>query len=181
MKVQFFLLAGVLALLTSCSIQTSYDFDRTADFSQYKTFSIYQDGIDQLKLNSLDKKRIVSNIEQQLTAKGLTMVADKGDLTVNVLASSQKVVNVNRNPYWGWGYPWGYGYGWWDGNTSVSENRVGKLTLHLVDIQKNILVWEGVVQGFNVDNARNKDEQIHKAVEKVFYNYPPQVKKQTHY
>ena len=167
-------------LLASCSIQTSYDFDKTADFSQYKTFSIYQEGIDQLKVNSLDKKRIVADITKQLNAKGLTEVADKGDLTVNVLTSSQKVVDVNQDPYWGWGYPWGWGYGY-GGGTYVSESRVGKLTIHLVDTQKNILVWEGVAQGFNVDNVRNKDEQIYKAVEKVFYNYPPQIKKQSYY
>lgn len=178
MKFNLFFIAMVSSflVLTGCSVTTSYDYDKTADFSQYKTFSFYQEGIDKLKLNDLDRNRIVRAIVAQLKSKGLTE-AEKGDLTVNVLASSKKVVNVDNDPYWG---PWGWGYGW--GSTStVYETREGKLTVHLVDTKKNILVWEGIADGLNVTNATNKDEEIGRAVQKIFTYYPPKEKSKSYY
>ncbi|MGM5631306.1 DUF4136 domain-containing protein [Apibacter raozihei] len=177
MKLKLLLISGMCLLLASCAISTSYDYDKTADFSQYKTFSIYQEGIDQLKLNDLDKNRIVRALVGQLKAKGLSESAD-GDLKVNVLASSKKVINVDNNPYWGG--PWGWGYGW-SSSSTVYETREGKLTVHLVDSKKNILVWEGIAEGFDVNNIANKEDQINKAIQKVFTYYPPKEKKNSYY
>ena len=177
MKFKLLLLAGISLLLTSCAISTSFDYDKTADFTQYKTFSIYQEGIDQLKLNDIDKNRIVRALVGQLKSKGLTESAE-GDLKVNVLASSKKVINVDNDPYWGG--PWGWGYGWSNSST-VYETREGKLTIHLVDSKKNVLVWEGIAEGFNVNDVGNKEEQIGKAIQKVFTFYPPKEKKKSYY
>ncbi len=178
MRFKFLLLAGICILLTSCAMSTSYDYDKTVDFSQYKTFSIYKEGINNLKLNDIDKNRIVRAIEGQLQAKGLTETAE-GDLIVNVLASSQKVVNVdNTGGYWGG--PWGWGYGGWPNSTTVYTTREGKLTIHLVDSKKNVLVWEGIADGLDVSDTSNKEELINKAVQKVFTYYPPQPKSKSY-
>ncbi|PQL95296.1 DUF4136 domain-containing protein [Apibacter adventoris] len=183
MKFNFklFTLLGIFLVYTNCSITTSYDYDKSVDFSQYKTFSIYQNGIDSLKLNDLDKNRIVRAIVGQLKSKGLTE-AERGDLTVNVLASSKKVVNIDNDPYWG--SPWGWGYGWgygWNGSSTVYETREGKLTVHLVDTKKNVLVWEGIADGLNVSNVANKEEEIGKAMQKIFTYYPPKEKNKSYY
>lgn len=159
-------------LLMSCALSTSYDYDKTIDYSQYKTFSIYQEGIDKLKLNDIDKNRIVRSLRSQLTSKGLRESPDS-DLKVNVLASSKRVINVDNDPYWG--SPWGWGYGW-SGTSTVYETREGKLTIHLVDSGRNILVWEGIVEGFDVNDVSNKETAIGKAMQKVFNNYPPKTK-----
>jgi hypothetical protein len=169
MKLKIFFIACICLLLTSCALNTSYDYDKTVDFSQYKSFTIYQEGIDKLKLNDIDKNRIVRAIVGQLKNKGLSESND-GDLIVNVLASSKKVINVDNDPYWGG--PWGWGYGW-STTSTVYETREGKITLHLVDAKKNILVWEGIVDGFDVGNVADKEEQIGKAIQKVFTYYPP--------
>ncbi|MDR2122185.1 MAG: DUF4136 domain-containing protein [Flavobacteriaceae bacterium] len=169
MKTKLLLIVGMCLSMTGCSINTSYDYDKTVDFSQYKTFTVYQEGIDKLKLNDIDKNRILRALVSQLNNKGLTEDT-KGDLTVNILASSKKVINVDHHPYWG--APWGWGYGWSDTST-VYETREGKIVIHLVDSKKNILVWEGIAEGFNVDIARNKEELIGKAVQKALTHYPP--------
>ncbi|MDR1876045.1 MAG: DUF4136 domain-containing protein [Flavobacteriaceae bacterium] len=177
MKPIIFLITGIGLLMTGCAIHTSYDYDKTVDFSQYKTFTVYQEGIDQLKLNDIDKNRIVRALTEQLKSKGLTASAD-GDLTVNVLASSRKVINVDNDPYWGG--PWGWGY-MWSGTRTVYESREGKITIHLVDAKKNVLVWEGIADGLDVGNTGNKEEQIGKALQKVFTYYPPKEKKKSYY
>ncbi|QYN49401.1 MULTISPECIES: DUF4136 domain-containing protein [Apibacter] len=177
MKLKLLVMTAFCILLSSCALTTSYDFDKTVDFSNYKSFTIYQQGIDKLKLNDIDKSRIIRALENQLKSKGLTESAD-GDLIVNVLASSKKVINVDNDPYWNG--PWGWGY-YWAPSSTVYETREGKLTFHLVDSKKNILVWEGMVDGFDVGNIKNKEEQINKAIQKIFNYYPPKKKNNSYY
>ncbi len=179
MKFKLLLIAGISLLLTGCAMTTSYDYDKTVDFSQYKTFSIYKEGINSLKINDIDKNRIVRAIEEQLTAKGLTET-EEGDLKVNVLASSQKVVNVDNTggPYWVG--PLGWGYGGWPNSTTVYTTREGKLTIHLVDSKKNVLVWEGIADGLDVSSGSDKESLINKAVQKIFTYYPPKPKTQSY-
>jgi hypothetical protein len=69
---------GLLAAHGARAQKVTMEFDRTADFSRYKTFAI-RDG----RLNSgnpalnspLVKKQIETDIQNDLTAKGLTMVS----------------------------------------------------------------------------------------------------------
>lgn len=162
-----FYLVSCFFVLNSCAISTAYDYDKNVDFTQYKSYSIYQKGINDLKINDLDKRRIVAAIKGQLSAKGFTEDETGGDLVINVLASSKKVINVNNDPYWGF-------YGW---NRSVYEDREGRLTVHLVDNKKNTLVWVGVADGLDVDNLTTKNDQINKAIQKIFSHFPPEIKK----
>ncbi|TWP24323.1 DUF4136 domain-containing protein [Apibacter muscae] len=188
MKFKILFFSAALLFFTSCAtINTSYDYNKTVDFSQFKTFAFYKQGMDSLKLNDLDKNVIISTVTNQLESKGLSQSTDPS-LLVNILASSQQVVNVyNNNPYWNspwtgpWGGPWqnswGWGYGWgpgWIGqDTTISEDRIGQITIHLIDTRNNTLVWQGVVDGFNVSDAASKEAQIIKAIQQVFTNFPP--------
>ncbi len=177
MKLKLLVMAAFCILLSSCALTTSYDYDKTVDFSNYKSFTIYQQGIDKLKMNDIDKSRITRALKQQLENKGLTE-STNGDLIVNVLASSKKVINVYNDPYWNG--PWGWGY-YWAPTSTVYETREGKLTFHLVDSKKNILVWEGIVEGFDVGDMNNKEKQINNAFQKIFNYYPPRKKNNSYY
>lgn len=156
----------------SCStLYSTTDYDRSADFDAYKTYSFYGPSIDKLKLNDLDKRRILESIEDQMTAKGFTMMKDSPDLLVNVHASSKEVVNVNNwNNGWGWGW-----WPMWGGFNSTTTSRFneGTLIIDIVDANKNILVWQGITSGIRVDNLKTKDEQLREAVSKVFKDFPP--------
>lgn len=102
-KYVFILLASATLGLTSCSpFQVRSDYAETANFNEYKTYKLR---IDDLKLNDIDKDRVLNELSKQLQAKGLS-VADNPDLIVNVKASHKKVKDIqSSNPYgmYGWG------------------------------------------------------------------------------
>ena len=64
-------------VLTSCSsVRVATDYDREANFDQYKTFAFFKPGIDKAEISDLDKRRILRAIETELLAKGYTKSED---------------------------------------------------------------------------------------------------------
>ena len=70
MKKYFILGLAALTLgLTSCSpFQVKSDYAETANFNMYKTYKLR---VDDLKLNDLDKDRVLNELSKQLQTKGL--------------------------------------------------------------------------------------------------------------
>jgi len=161
-----------LFALSSCNVvNVTTDYDREANFNTYKTYSFHQKGLEKLNINDLDKRRIISAIEQNLATKGFTKVDNQSDLLINILASSTKEIDVNDN----WYGPYGY-YGYWGGYPRVSEYDAGKIIIDIVDDKKNILVWQGVGSGLNLSNLESKSERIPKAIDEILSKFPPQKK-----
>ena len=112
MKKYFFLLLASAALfVTSCSpFNVRTDYAETANFSSYKT---YQFRVDDLKLNDLDKDRVLNEVAKNLQMKGLS-ASQTPDLVVNLKASHKKVEDTRIEPsfgMYGWGRPFGWGIG----------------------------------------------------------------------
>jgi hypothetical protein len=62
----------VVLLVAACSsIRVSSDFDREANFAGYKTYA-YTEDAQQLPIDDLNKRRIFSAIDKELTAKGFS-------------------------------------------------------------------------------------------------------------
>lgn len=83
-RVLIFLLAlGTQSVAIAQSVNV--EFDESVDFTKYKTFVI-RDGVMNAKSpalnNSLTKKRIQTEIEKALIAKGLSLTTDQADLEV---------------------------------------------------------------------------------------------------
>jgi hypothetical protein len=169
------LLPLVLLLIAgSCaSVRVAHDYDTKADFSQYKSFAFYKNGIDKVEISDLDKRRILSAIETEMKAKGFT-ISEKPDLLVNIFTKSTEQVNVNQFNS-GWGYGWGYGWSpWlWGGHTSVYTNTEGTLFIDLIDAKTKQLVWQGEGTGDLTKNTEKKDAQIKEFVAKILAQYPP--------
>lgn len=160
-------------ILTSCgTVSVSADYDRTANFNSFKTYTFHQKGLDKLKVNDLDKRRLISAIEQEMANKGLVKVQSDADLVVNILTSSSQEVIISNDRFGG------YGYGYWGGMyPSVSDYTSGNIIIDIVDDKRNILVWQGVGSGLNVDNISAKSEKIPKAINEILAKFPPQAKK----
>ena len=64
----------LLFILGSCgsAISVYSDFDKSIDFSQYKTYAFHRRGIDKVQISELDKKRILYAIEIELDKKGMS-------------------------------------------------------------------------------------------------------------
>src|SRR5690606_257615 len=126
--------------VASCSsARVSADYDKSVDYSQYKTYAFYKDGIDKVKVHDLDQKRILKAIERELQTKGMT-ASENPDVLINIFTEASERVDVNQWGYgWGWGWsPWG-----WGGNTAtVSRTTEGTLYIDLIDAKKKELVWQ---------------------------------------
>lgn len=172
MKKYFFLLLASATLgITSCSpFQVRSDYAETANFNNYKTYKLR---IDDLKLNDIDKDRVLNEVSKQLQTKGLS-VGENPDLIVNVKAQHKKITDIQRDrPFgmYGWGSPWGWGVGMsrtWSGNYNQ-----GALVLDLIDARTQKLVWQGIGEGISVDSPKAKQKQIPEIVAEIMANYPP--------
>ena len=172
-----YLILGLAALaigMTSCSpFQVKSDYAETANFNNYKTYKLR---IDDLKLNDLDKDRVLNEVSKQLQSKGLS-VSNTPDLIVNIKANHKQVTDIQTSrPYgmWGWGGPWGWGAGY--NRTWTNNYNSGSLIIDLIDASSQKLVWQGIGNGISVDSPKRKQKQIPEIVNDILVNYPPQRK-----
>lgn len=173
-------MALLLVGVTSCSsVKVAADYDKNANFNEYKTFAFFKSGIDKAQISDLDKRRILRAIERELMAKGYTK-SETPDLLVSIFTKSRDKVNVYNNAY-GYG-PYGYGWGWspyyWgSGYNSVSTSTEGTLYVDLIDANKKELVWQGMGIGYLADRMDKKEERINEFVSKIMEKYPPGAQK----
>lgn len=165
------------AVITSCSsVKVASDYDDNANFSGYRSFGFFKEGIDKADISDLDKKRIMRAIEDELTKKGFTK-SERPDLLINIFTQSRKEVDVNQMYNgWGWGYGWGSGWGWGWNNTYVSTSTEGTLYIDLIDAGKKELVWQGVGTGVLTMDRNEKQQRINEFVTKILAQFPPEKK-----
>jgi hypothetical protein len=174
-------LAVLLVPALLAAQKTSYDFDKTASFASYKTYSL-RDGT---KVGQqLIDDRIISAIEAELALKGFTKADTNQDVFVvyHVAFDKEKDISTYSSGYGGYGaYGWGWGGGWAGGTatTQVRDILVGTLVIDLVDAKKSQVAWRGmgVKEVQTQANPEKRDKSITNAVKKIFKNYPPKVKK----
>lgn len=166
-------------VLTSCSsVRVATDYDREANFDQYKTFAFFKPGIDKAEISDLDKRRILRAIETELLAKGYTKSEDP-DMLVSMFTKSTQRVDVYNNAWgwggWGWGGygGWGWGPGW--GGNQVSTSTEGMLYIDIIDNAKKELIWQGSGTGYLVtNNIEKKEARIKEFVQKTLMQFPPE-------
>ena len=168
----------LVMVATSCSsVRVTADYDKNAQFSQFKTFAFYKPGIDKAEISDLDKRRILRAIETELLAKGYTK-SENPDMLVSIFTKSQQRVDVYNNAWgyggWGWG-GFGPGWGWgWNQQPSVSTRTEGTLYIDFIDANKKELIWQGMGTGHLVTkNMEKKEARIQEFVAKVMEKYPP--------
>jgi hypothetical protein len=155
--------------------KTSFDFDKTADFSKYKTYAL-KDGT---KVGQpLIDNRITAAIQEQLAAKGLTRNDASPDIVVvyHVAFDKQQDITAYSSGYGGYGYRWGGGWGTTD--VRVNEILVGTLVIDVADASKKEVVWRGmgVKEVDTQAKAEKRDKNITSAVTKILQNFPPKKK-----
>jgi hypothetical protein len=159
------LLAATAAFGQKINIQ----FDEAADFSKYRTFAIRGGVLNSRNpaLNSeLVKKQIEADIAKDLSARGLTQVADSADLNVRYHFGAARKAEVEAFPA-GW-------RGWGTRYVRVPYTE-GTLVIDLRDPSTRSLVWRGIASEEKNDPSKIQgklDDMVRKSIEK----YPPKVK-----
>lgn len=177
MKALKFLPVLLLLVVTSCStVRVAMDFDKEANFNNYRSFAFYRPGIDKAEISDLDKKRILRAIEAELTAKGMVK-SEQPDLLVSIFTKERERVDVYNNNF---GYGW-YWNPWWYGGyygSTVSRSTEGTLYIDLIDAKTNNLVWQGMGSADLITNDMEKKEaRIQEIVREILAQYPPGAKK----
>ena len=164
--------AAFVLLLSGCpggaSVRT--DYDHTANFAQFKTFSFGQVKTD----NPLFEQRIRDEVSKDLQSKGLQMAQGNGDLVVTAVGASHnrsEYQTFYNNP--GFGYYWGgFGPGLGTSTTTVQHYRVGTLVLDLYNSQNKRLVWRGIAKSGLSNHADTNTERVNAAIDKMLDDYP---------
>ena len=163
----------LLFLITACNApQAAYDYDQEVNFSQYSTYALFPDF--RTGLSQLDESRLIESLKAGMRSEGLSLSDDPG-MYVNVY--TEKFEQDNRSRV-------GVGIGGGGGNVGVGVSGgipVGqmdtylKLTFDFIDKEKDVLIWQAVVESpfsFNAD-PKERQERFSKIVEKALEGYPP--------
>src|SRR5713101_7427325 len=168
--------AGIALLFASASYaqQVKTDYDRSANFSQYKTYSWE-------KVQTQDPlwvDRIKEAVSASLTAKGLTPVESGGDIAIVAMETTQNRRTLNTF-YDGFGGGWrwrGFG-GMGTATTTVDNYKVGTLVVDLFDPQTKTVIWRGSSSDTLSDKSDKNIKNLDKGVQKMFDHFPPEAKK----
>lgn len=174
--------------LSSCtSIQVLSDYDKEANFTDYKSYAFYKTGIDKAQISDLDKKRILRAIENEMSARGFVK-SDNPDILVSIFTKESEQVDIYNGygnfGYGGFGfgfspYYWGGGFGrggfGFGGGNNVSTRTEGSLYIDLIDAKNKELVWQGKGVGTlgNTKNIEKKEMKIKEFVSEILMQYPP--------
>jgi len=161
-------------LIFSCgSINVNYDYDKQANFSDYKTYNYYSDL--ETGLSALDTKRMLMVLDQALQTKGLSL-SENPDFYINI--QSEQYEGTNRNTV-------GVGLGGGGRNVGggislgipIGQSKVSRqIIIDFIDENKSGLFWQAVAESaFNPNASPEKREASLKAiVDKVLSQYPPE-------
>jgi len=177
---KYFLLASALLALGVGRVAAqnpSYNFDRDADFSKYKTYKWVSIESAQY-LDDLTADQLIGTLNVELAKKGLTRSpSDKADLFIGYQITGGNLKQLNH-------FDIGAAYeppaGATPGTPGEAATTVhsGHLVLYIFDAAKNQLIWWSVLpNAIDADaNPDKKQKHMDKAIEKLLTNYPPQKK-----
>jgi Domain of unknown function (DUF4136) len=169
---------------TALAQDVRYNFDKSANFSGFKTYKWVEiKGATQL--SDLADKQVKSAVDAELAKKGLTKSdSDSADLYIGYQAGVGTEKEYTSFDSGGWGYgPGWHGGGWYGGGGGITTGQtstiyVGQLALDMYATSPKALVWRGVASKTLDTKAKPEKQQknLAKAVAKVLKNYPPKVK-----
>jgi hypothetical protein len=102
---KFLLLVLTAVTIVSCisSLKITYDYDRSTNFSSYKTFSMYHLATT-LNVNELNAERIWKSIRTEMIKKGYKENDKNPDLLINAFSVVKDKKYVSANNSYDWAY-----------------------------------------------------------------------------
>jgi hypothetical protein len=165
MKRAWLVILLAMAPLACSTMRTSVDYDRSIDFSRYKTFAFAR-GTPARR--DFTQRRIEEVIASALQSKGLAPAdGEKPDLRVFTHVILEKQQRIDTIVY---GYGWRLGGG--IATTMVTNIPVGTLIVDLVDTERKDLVWRGKATDTIGSDSEAREQQLREAVSKMFEGFP---------
>jgi hypothetical protein len=155
----------------SLRAQVRTDYDHSATFATYKTYSwlIVQAG------SSLWNDRLQQDVDAQLASKGWTKTNSGSDAMVSVFRSTQNEQTL-QTFYDGFGGGWRWrGFGGADGlaTTTTEVTKVGNVVVDIFDAKSQKLLWRGKDSDDLSSNADKNVQKLQKDINNMFKHFPP--------
>ena len=173
-----FVMGALLAGAGSVAAQSvATNYDTSVDFSKYKTYH-WVDIQGATYPNQLTDLMIRNAVDSALKLHGLVR-QDSGSVSLYVGYQLTTQQQKQLNTYGTGGGAWGYGGGWGGmGGMSTTTTQTlteGTLAVDLYDPAMKQLVWQSTAtKTLNPSsNAQKNQENMQKAADKMFKNYPP--------
>jgi hypothetical protein len=165
---------AIVALAASTSLaDVKTDYDRSADFTRYKTYS-WEEVHTQ---DPLCVDRIKAAVDSALTAKGWTRVESGGDVSIMAMGMTKdrRTIRTYYDTYGGgWAWRWGGELGGDFGSATTTEETytVGTLVVDLFDTSTKKLVWRGSASKTLSAKSEQNIKNIGRGVQKMFGRFP---------
>jgi Domain of unknown function (DUF4136) len=176
-RARFASLLCLLIVLTCAGAQAQkikVEYDKSIDFSQFKTFALDSN---QASAKPMLRLAILAAVQDDLTKRGLKQVADNPELYVQVYGASDSDVSFSyHDPIYGSGIPpINYGITYWyniPGTVTSVVVHKGELVVDVIDAGQKKLIWRGIAKDKLSDQKQKLLDQVNTAVEKMFEQYP---------
>ena len=170
----------LMALAPAFAQKVKVGYDKTADFSKYKTYTRAAPTMPPTR--PVLYSTVVDSIDNEMSSKGLTKVDKDGDLTMitaggveygNNVAAGTPMIGTYSGP------PPSMNATMWTGAEGPSTLQgpavpQGTLVIELVDRSTNNVVWTGSVsQKLDIEKKEKSLELVGKAVVKLLKQFPP--------
>lgn len=181
MKIQTGVAIGLIIGSMACS---SYrvvrnQTDRAANWAAYQTFA-FVDTSRQEQAPSIAYRRAIEQARQSVMAelqnRGYRQLAGQATSSSDLLVNIGAVVNEKTQTrqttiYEAPRYMGQRRYSWQSQEVPVGTYQEGTINVHIVDSQRNSLVWDAAVSGV-LSKKGVTPEQINEAVVKLFEKFP---------
>jgi hypothetical protein len=169
--------SGLIILLTgfACSSVKVIGTEPAENFqlADYRTFDFYQVEASGDTLSQAFTERVgilQTEITQALEKRGLSHRTTNPDLLINLgVVVNEKVqtrqTDIRTDPP---NYVGQRRYTWQSQEVEVGRYREGTVSVHLVDRQRNALVWQGTAEGVVPAKTNQLQKQAAEGVEKLF-------------
>ncbi len=184
-------LLALVTILNACSgIKVTSDYDKSADFTKYKTYSFYKwEEESDKQLTRFDKERIENAVGNEMDIRGYKYVEGEADLTVSLfVVLEQKTSKTAYTNHFGAGGPGYYGYDDWDydvgwgwgmGHSTTTYNETdyvdGTLVIDVFDMSNRKLIWQGVGAGTVDEDPGKRQKKMPSEIKQIFSSFPKPV------
>jgi Domain of unknown function (DUF4136) len=167
MKTKFALCAMLVGIASTIAFgqQVSVNYNHSQSFSGYHSYAWGSNNANQVQ-DSIMAQVATQNIDTALQAKGWTKVTEDQNPDVIVTANGGM---KQQTSYSAWGMR---GIGGGMGGITPEQNVIGTLIVDLYDAKTQSLIWRGIGQGTLSNNGNKNQQQLQKAITKMFQQWP---------
>lgn len=174
------LIATAVLLLAACAKTPDWDYDKSANFSNYKTFAWMPSAsltknVNNYQISGLMEKRVREAVNNELQKQNMQLVdVAQADVLINYHASVDTKIDVDTVNI-GYGARWNYWNMGYNTQTTTREYEVGTLIIDVIDSASKQLIWRGAKEGRLKKNQtpEQRTQVVNETVANILSNFPP--------